>query len=98
MSEDENELKEKEISELMSVEKGWKNTFDALSDFLFILDKDFRFVRVNKAFRNAMKKEKAELIGTHCYKTLHGRNSPWPSKKQKQKMRGNFNLVGKNIP
>ncbi|MEE9509282.1 MAG: PAS domain S-box protein [Candidatus Bathyarchaeia archaeon] len=72
-------MEEKEISELISVEKGWKNTFDALSDFLFILDKDFRFVRVNKAFCNAMKKEKAELIGTHCYKTLHGRDSPWPS-------------------
>jgi PAS domain-containing protein len=82
LSEEENELEEKEISELISVEKGWKNTFDALSDFLFILDKDFRFVRVNKAFCNAMKKEKAELIGTHCYKTLHGRDSPWQKRRK----------------
>ena len=72
-------MKEKEKSELLSGEKEWGKTFDALSDFLFILDKDFRFVRVNKAFCNAMKKEPGELIGTHCYEILHGRESPWPS-------------------
>ena len=53
---EENELEEKEISELISGEKEWGNTFDALSDFLFILDKDFRFVRVNKAICEALKK------------------------------------------
>ncbi len=57
----------------------WKDTFNTVSDFLFILDKDFRVMKVNKAFCEAMKKEPKELIGKHCYEIVHDRDEQWPS-------------------
>jgi len=57
----------------------WKRTFDAISDIVFILDTNFRFVRVNKALCNTLKKEPRELIGKHCYEVLHGIDRPWPN-------------------
>ena len=57
----------------------WKRTFDAISDFVFVLDTDFRLVRVNKALCATLKKEPRELIGKHCYEVLHGTDKPWPN-------------------
>jgi PAS domain S-box-containing protein len=61
------------------VSEEWKKTFDAISDFMFILDTDFRFVRVNKAICDALKKEPSELIGKRCFEVLHGTDKPWPN-------------------
>jgi PAS domain S-box-containing protein len=57
----------------------WKRTFDAISDFVFIVDRDYRFVRVNKAICDALKKEPKELIGKRCLEVLHGTDKPWPN-------------------
>ena len=57
----------------------WKRTFDAISDFVFVLDTDFRLVRVNKALCDALKKEPRELVGKRCYEVLHGIAEPWPN-------------------
>jgi len=57
----------------------WKKTFNAISDFVFVLDKDFRFVRVNKALCDVLKKEPKELIGKRCFEVLHGTDKPWPN-------------------
>src|SRR3990170_3228428 len=57
----------------------WKRTFDAISDFAFILDRDYRLVRVNKAVCDALKKEPKELIGKRCFEVLHGTDKPWPN-------------------
>ena len=54
----------------------WKRTFDAISDLVFVLDKDHRFVRVNKATCDFLKKEPEELIGKRCFEVLHGTNKP----------------------
>ena len=57
----------------------WKRTFDAISDLVFILDTNFRFVKVNKATCDALKKEPNELIGKRCFEVLHGTDKPWPN-------------------
>ena len=57
----------------------WEDTFNAISDLLFILDKDFRFVKVNKAFCDTVKKEPKELIGKYCFEVVHDRDKPWPN-------------------
>jgi len=57
----------------------WARTFDAISDFVFIIDRDFRFVRVNKATCDFLKKEPEELLGKRCYEVAHGRNEPLPN-------------------
>ena len=59
---------------LMEMEK----TFDAISDYAFTLDADFRIQRVNRATCEALKKQPDELIGRRCFEVLHGKNEPLP--------------------
>ena len=54
----------------------WGTTFDAITDLISIHDKDYRFIRVNKAFINTFKMEPPELIGKTCYEVVHGTNGP----------------------
>ena len=56
----------------------WSRTFDAISDFVLVLDKDCRIVRVNKAICDLLKKEPEELIGKPCFEVLHGKVGPLP--------------------
>jgi len=56
----------------------WRQTFDAISDLLSIHDKDFKIVRVNKAYASAFKMKPQELIGKTCYEVVHGTREPWP--------------------
>jgi len=60
-------------------EEKMKKIFDAISDFVFVLDRDSRFVRVNKATCDLLKKEPEELIGKRCFEVLHGTDKPWPN-------------------
>src|SRR4030067_1060839 len=61
------------------VSEEWSRTFDAISDFVFIIDHNYRFVRVNKALCDVLKKEPEELIGKRCFEVLHGTDKPWPN-------------------
>jgi len=54
----------------------WSTTFNSITDFVAICDKDFRVVRVNKAFADLLKKKPDELIGKPCYEMVHGTNEP----------------------
>lgn len=57
----------------------WSKTFDAIADFLFIQDREFNLVKVNKAFADALKLKPEELIGKKCYALLHKLSGPWPT-------------------
>ena len=54
----------------------WKKTFDAISDFVFVLDKEHRFTAANKAFCDYLRKEPKELMGKRCFEVLHGADEP----------------------
>lgn len=56
----------------------WHKTFDALPDFVSVLDCDFKFVRVNKALADFLQKPEEQLIGRHCYQLMHGKQSHYP--------------------
>ena len=43
-------------NQLRSIVDEWQKTFDAISDFIFILDKDFRIVKVNQSLCMALGK------------------------------------------
>lgn len=58
-------------------EESWRNTFDAITDLVSVLDKDFRIVKVNKALAGFLHKTPEELIGKHCFDVMHGRTSHW---------------------
>ncbi len=49
----------------------WQATFDAISDLVSIQDKDFKLIRVNKAYADAFQVKPEELIGKHCYEVVH---------------------------
>jgi PAS domain S-box-containing protein len=46
---------------------------------VFIIDRDYRIVRVNKKICDALKKKPEELVGKRCYEVLHGKDKPWPN-------------------
>ena len=54
----------------------WKKTFDAISDSVFVLDKEHRFTNANKALCDFLRKEPKELIGKRCFEVLHGADEP----------------------
>jgi PAS domain S-box-containing protein len=54
----------------------WRTTFDSITDFISIHDKDNRIVRVNKALADALKTTPKELLGKVCHEVIHGTEEP----------------------
>jgi len=86
-----NEKLEVEIVERKQVEgkieraaQEWRTTFDSITDSVSIIDKDFKLIRVNRAFADAVKMEPAEVIGKTCYELVHGTKEPPASCPHKQ--------------
>jgi PAS domain S-box-containing protein len=52
--------------EIKNAAKAWRTTFDSITDFIAILDKDFKILRVNRALSNAYGVQPQELIGKTC--------------------------------
>ena len=57
----------------------WERTFNSIADFVFVQDKDFRILKANKAFLDAVKLESKDVIGKKCYEVLHKSDKPWPN-------------------
>jgi len=57
--------------------KEWIETFNSISDFIFILDKEHSIIKVNSAFLSALKLEEKDVIGKKCYEVVHKLNAPW---------------------
>ncbi|MCX6357266.1 MAG: PAS domain-containing sensor histidine kinase, partial [Candidatus Aureabacteria bacterium] len=55
----------------------WRNTFNSISDFVFIMDQNQMIVKTNKAFADLMKMKPEEIEGRKCYELLHGTDTPW---------------------
>ena len=65
--------------EIKRAAKEWRITFDSITDSVFIIDKDYKLVRMNKAFADVFKMKPVELIGRPCYEIVHGTNEPVPN-------------------
>ncbi len=57
----------------------WDNTFNSISDFIYILDKESRIIRVNKSFADLLKLAPGDIVGKKCYEILHKTAKPWPN-------------------
>ncbi len=57
--------------------KFWSEAFEAMEDFVFLIDKDFNILKANKKFLKFIKKPKKDVIGSKCYKIIHGLNKPY---------------------
>lgn len=58
--------------------ENWWRTFDAISDLVFIQDKDFTITKANKAFAEALNSKPQDIIGKKCYEVFHNTSTPWP--------------------
>ncbi|MFC1925864.1 PAS domain S-box protein, partial [Chloroflexota bacterium] len=64
--------------DLEQAAKEWRTTFDSISDMVFICDRDFNIVRINKTAASALNMKLEELIGQSCYEIFHGSTLPVP--------------------
>lgn len=64
--------------ELEFIARQWSNTFDTISDFVSVHDKNMRFLRVNKALVDFLNREPEDILGMYCYEVMHNKNEPWP--------------------
>jgi len=64
----------------------WRDTFDAIPDWISIHDKNYKILRVNKAFADAFKIKPKDIIGRTCYELIHGVKKHWPECPHKQVM------------
>jgi len=54
----------------------WRTTFDSIQNPLFILDLDFKVIRVNAPALAFLNLPAEKVVGRHCYSLLHGTKEP----------------------
>ena len=52
----------------------WERTFDAIEDFVTILDADRGVVRINRTIREAFKCDTREYVGIRCHSLFYGKD------------------------
>lgn len=57
---------------ILRAKEEWERTFDAVPDFIALLDNEHRITRINKAMGELLGKAPEEVIGRPCYKAVHG--------------------------
>lgn len=72
------ERRKKAEEAIATSEREWQKTFDAISDLVFVQDKDYNIIRVNDAVLKALKKKPEEIIGKKCFEVMHSLDNPWP--------------------
>ncbi|MHB8709619.1 MAG: ABC transporter substrate binding protein [Desulfuromonadales bacterium] len=61
---------------LLALANEWQNTFDALTDAIVLLDKDFNILHCNRAFQQLVAKEPHAITGRHCWELVHHSGAP----------------------
>jgi two-component system, sensor histidine kinase and response regulator len=54
----------------------WQTTFDAVNDAIWLLDKNQKIVRVNRASEKIFNLFNSEFIGNCCFEQMHGMTGP----------------------
>jgi len=56
--------------------RDWEKTFDSVGDPIFLLDKENRFLRINRSAEKLLKLPVEKVLGQVCYKLVHGTQCP----------------------
>jgi len=56
----------------------WQHTFDAIADFVFIVDEESRIAKANKAFVQVIGPKVPDFLGRKCDEVMHKPGSHWP--------------------
>lgn len=71
------EIESKQMEgKIQQINEEWETTFNSITDLVSIQNKDFKLVKVNKAYADAFKARPEELIGKPCYEVIHGMKEP----------------------
>ncbi len=62
--------------ELSRSKKEWERTFLAFPDPLFVIDKNYKIVRVNRSAIEQLGAAKEHVLGEFCYTFMHSANKP----------------------
>jgi PAS domain S-box-containing protein len=78
-----NKALRKEIAERQRAEEAiirakmeWERTFDAASDLIAVIDRDYRIVRLNKAMADRLGLSFEKAVGLSCYECFHEKDTP----------------------
>ena len=63
-------------SQIIQAKEDWERTFDSVPDFIAVIDKEYRIKQVNKALAERLGAPPENIIGSFCYKLLHGTKQP----------------------
>jgi two-component system, cell cycle sensor histidine kinase and response regulator CckA len=76
---------ERELAERKRVEaalrrsnENWGNTFNAITDIVFVISREHDMLEINHAGCLALSRSKDQILGKKCFELMHGRTSPIP--------------------
>ena len=55
----------------------WERTFNTMTDFVSVHDKDFKVIKANQALCDFLGKSSEEITGKFCYQLFHNRDEPF---------------------
>ncbi len=61
---------------LKNASRVWRDTFNAMSEAICILDTDFRIEQCNRAMIELLNRSEAEIIGKPCWEVVHESDRP----------------------
>ena len=64
--------------QIETAKREWEKTFDSISDFITIHDKDYNIIRANRATAERFNTTPQALIGKKCYDLFHCASEPYP--------------------
>jgi len=76
--------RQKAEKKLRQAANEWAITFDSITDPVSIQDRDFKLVRVNRAYAKAMNADPEDLVGKFCFEVVHGTDECIPNCPHKQ--------------
>ena len=59
---------------LEQAKREWEQIMDSLPDFVFLIDTNYRIIRLNKTMAKGLGKHPGDLVGRRCFEVLHGSN------------------------
>lgn len=68
--------RKKAEQELVNAKNDWERTFDAVPDFVAILDTNYKIIRANKAMAEQLGTTPEKAVGLRCYECVHGTAGP----------------------
>ena len=61
---------------ILRAKQEWECTFDAVTDLIFIIDRDQTIIRANRAMAKRCGLTAQEIVGRKCYEVMHGATCP----------------------